>query len=171
MFSVSGSTSASTGRAPTCSITFTEATNVIGVVTTWSPGPMPAVTRAVWRAAVQELSARAPGAPRAAANSVSNRLVFGPVVIQFERSVSTTSSISSAPMRGGEKARNSVRLARGEVTVIGRLLGPGAGETAAGHPPLRRSRAQAGGGLDAGAVTTSAEQLGQARRALPPSRD
>src|SRR3989441_2255330 len=136
MFSVSGSTSATTGRAPTCSITSTEATNVMGVVMTSSPGPMPAVTSAVWRAAVQELSARAPGAPRAAANSVSNRLVFGPVVIQFERSVSTTSSISSAPMRGGEKARNSVRLARGEVTVIGRLLGPGNRQRVS--PPLRR---------------------------------
>src|SRR5437773_9683422 len=152
MLSVSAVTSASTGRAPTCSITFTEATNVVGVVITSSPGPIPRVTSAVWSAAVEELSARAPGAPRAAAKSVSNRLVFGPVVIQFERSVSTTSSISSAPMRGGEKERNSVRLARGEVTVIGRLLGPGKRQRVA--PPLRRSRAQAGDGLDDGMVTT-----------------
>jgi len=47
--------------------------------------------RAVWRAAVQELSAKAPGAPRKEANSLSKRFVFGPVEIQVDRSVSTTS--------------------------------------------------------------------------------
>ena len=76
-------------------MTFTDAAKVIGVVMTSSPAPMPSVTRAVCSPAVQELSASAPGAPRYAANSVSNRLVLGPVVIQSERSVSTTSSISS----------------------------------------------------------------------------
>src|SRR5205807_9166796 len=39
MFRVSGSTSTSTGRAPTCSITFTEAVKVSGVVMTSSPAP------------------------------------------------------------------------------------------------------------------------------------
>ena len=109
MLSVSGWTSARTGRAPTCSITFTEAAKVMGVVMTSSPGPIPSVTSAVWRPAVQELSASAPGAPRYAANWPSNRWVRGPVVIQPERSASTTSLISSSPMRGGEKGRNSAR--------------------------------------------------------------
>ena len=47
-----------------CSITLTEAANVIGVVMTSAPGPIPSVTSAVWSPAVQELSASAPGAPR-----------------------------------------------------------------------------------------------------------
>ena len=63
MFRVSGSTSTSTGRAPACSITLTEAANVMGVVTTSSPGPIPSVTSAVCSAAVHELSASAPGPP------------------------------------------------------------------------------------------------------------
>ena len=64
MLSVSGSTSASTGRAPTCSMTFTDAVNVTGVVMTSSPGPIWSATNAVCSAAVQELDASAPGAPR-----------------------------------------------------------------------------------------------------------
>ncbi len=90
-------------------MSFTEAANVIGVVITSSPAPMPSVTSAVCRPAVHELSANAPGAPNAVANSVSNRLVFGPVVIQLDRNVSMTSAISSSPMQGGEKGRNVVR--------------------------------------------------------------
>src|SRR5205807_527743 len=62
MFRVSGSTSTSTGRAPTCSITFTEAVKVSGVVMTSSPAPTPSVASAVCRPAVHELSASAPGA-------------------------------------------------------------------------------------------------------------
>ena len=64
MFSVSGSTSTRIGRAPTCSMTLTEAANVIGVVITSSPGPIPRVASAVCSPAVQELSASAPGASR-----------------------------------------------------------------------------------------------------------
>src|SRR5213080_1203561 len=71
--SVSGSTSTSTGRAPTCSITLTEAVNVSGVVITSSPGPTPSVASAVCSPAVQELSASALGAPRCAATSPSKR--------------------------------------------------------------------------------------------------
>src|SRR5690606_41978025 len=105
MVSVSGSISASTGRAPTCSITLTEEQKVIGVVMTSSPGPMLRVTRARCNPAVQELSARAAGAPRYWANSLSKRLVFGPVLIQAERSVSATAAIYSSEMAGGEKGR------------------------------------------------------------------
>src|ERR1051325_2929138 len=86
-------------------MTLTDAAKVIGVVMTSSPGPMPRVTRAVCRAAVQELSASAPGAATYAAKAVSNRRVLGPVVIQSERSGPTTSSISSCPRGGGAKGR------------------------------------------------------------------
>src|SRR2546428_12031426 len=123
MLSVSGSTSTSTGRAPTCSITFTDALNVIGVVITSSPAPIPRVTSAVWRAAGQELSARAPGACRYAATSDAKRPVLGPVVIQLERRVSTTSWISSSPNTGREKGRNSRRFAAIVPTVIALLRG------------------------------------------------
>ena len=46
-FAVSDSTSTRTGVAPTCSMTFTDAAKVIGVVITWSPGPTPSVINAV----------------------------------------------------------------------------------------------------------------------------
>src|SRR5438309_11283809 len=88
-------------------MTLTEAANVMGVVTTSAPGPIPSVTSAVWSPAVQELSASAPGAPRYAANSCSNRFAFGPVVIQVDRSVSTTSWISSSPIGGVANGRKS----------------------------------------------------------------
>ena len=103
--SVSRSTSTSTGRAPTCSTTLTVAANVSGVVITSSPGPIPLASSAVWRAAVHELTATAAGAETAAANSASNWAALGPVVIQSERRVSTTSAISSSPMSGGENER------------------------------------------------------------------
>jgi hypothetical protein len=114
---------------------------------TSSPGPMPSVFSAVCRAAVQELSAKAPGARRNVANSPSNRFVFGPVEIQRERRVSTTSRISSSPIVGGEKERNSLRLGGAEPTVIVLLPGPGARcrTRNAGRPRgryKRRSRAR-----------------------------
>src|SRR6188508_3258392 len=109
MLRVSGSTSTSTGVAPTWWMTPTVAENVRGVVMTSSPGPTPRVARAVCRAAVQELTPRAAGAPTRAANSDSNRWDLGPVVIQPDRRVSTTSEISSSPIDGGEKARKLLR--------------------------------------------------------------
>src|SRR5690606_39650886 len=107
---VSGSMSASTGRAPTCSITLTDEQNVMGVVMTSSPGPISSANRARCNPAVQELSASAAGAPRYCVNSLSKRLVFGPVVIQAERSVSATAAISFSEMAGGEKGRKVGRL-------------------------------------------------------------
>src|SRR6266705_4776254 len=82
--SVSGSTSTSTGRAPTCSITLTVAANVSGVVITSSPGPIRPTASAVCIPAVHELRASALGAETAAANSASNEATFGPVVIQSD---------------------------------------------------------------------------------------
>src|SRR5712692_8735824 len=110
MLSVPGSTSTSRGRAPTCSITWTVEQKVIGVVITTSPGPMPSAARPTCMAPVQELNASAAGADTKLAKSLSKRLALGPVVIQPERSVSTTSAISSSPMEGGEKGRNVLRV-------------------------------------------------------------
>src|ERR1051325_4369260 len=118
-FNVSGATSTRTGRAPVCSMTLTDAAKVIGVGMTSSTGPMPRGARAGGSAAGQEWSPSAPGAPTYAANSLSNRRVLGPVVIQSERSVSTTSSISSCPTRGGAKGRNVARRRRAAAGVGG----------------------------------------------------
>src|SRR5690606_29954577 len=104
MQSVVGSTSTSTGVAPTCSTTLAVAAKVrVGTITS-SPGPMPSATSATCRPAVQELSISEvpPGAPTYAPNCASNALVRGPVVIQSERSVAATSSTSSSPRDGGE---------------------------------------------------------------------
>ena len=83
------------------------AVNVCVVVITSSPGPMPRASNARCNPAVAELTATqcSEASPRKAANSLSNRLAFGPVVIQPERSVSTTSAISSSPMSGIAKGR------------------------------------------------------------------
>src|SRR5437879_11355873 len=133
--SVSGSTSTSTGRAPTCSTTLTVAANVSGVVITSSPGPTPLATSAVWSPAVQEFSASAAGAETAVANSASKRATLGPVVIQSERSVSTTSAISSSPITGAANGRYPFR--RLELAPPGNTRGSdrrwaGAGGLAAG---------------------------------------
>ena len=60
---VTGSMSANTGVAPTCSITWADAQKVNGVVITSSPGPMSWATRARCRAAVHEDRATARLAP------------------------------------------------------------------------------------------------------------
>ena len=54
MLRVAASMSASTGRAPQCTIVLSVATKVIGVVTTSSPGPTPSASRATCRPAVAE---------------------------------------------------------------------------------------------------------------------
>ena len=54
MFSVAASMSASTGTAPQWTIVLSVATNVIGVVTTSSPGPTPSASRATWSPAVAD---------------------------------------------------------------------------------------------------------------------
>src|SRR5690242_17315289 len=82
----------------------------MGVVITASPGPIPRAARATCKAAVHEFSAKAAGAPNRSANACSKRLTFGPVVIQSERRVSTTSAISSSPRSGGENGKNLLRI-------------------------------------------------------------
>ena len=90
-------------------MTCTVEQKVIGVVMTSSPGPTPSAASPTNMASVAELTASAAGAPMNAANSCSNRLTFGPVVIQSDRKVSMTSSISSSPSKGGENGRNVFR--------------------------------------------------------------
>src|SRR5262245_41285088 len=87
-------------------MTPTVAVKVYGVVMTSSPGPTSNASRARCRPAVAELTARACAPPPMnEANSFSNRRVFGPVVSQPERKVSTTSAISSSPMSGRANGR------------------------------------------------------------------
>src|SRR5947209_6510473 len=162
MFSVSGSTSTSTGRAPTCSITFTDAVKVSGVVITSSPGPTPSVARAVCSPAVHEFSASAPGASRYAANSVSKRWVFGPVVIQSERSVSTTSWISSSPMTGGAKGRNSVRRSGARVSDTGAPSDQAVAELGSSSAPEGPAYAGRSGARGSGALRTGTGRAAEA---------
>src|ERR1700687_6290478 len=107
MFNVSGSTSTSTGSAPTCSMTWMLEAKVIGVRPTWSPGPIPSAASATCRADVHELSASAASAPMYSLKSDWKRSTCGPVVIHPDLRVFTTSSISSSPIIGGEKLRKS----------------------------------------------------------------
>lgn len=58
-FMVCLSTSAKTGVAPACTIVFTVAQNVRGVVTTSSPGPTPHARSDRWSPAVHEFIATA----------------------------------------------------------------------------------------------------------------
>src|SRR5205814_6866983 len=105
------------------SITLTQAHNVIGVVMTSSPAPIPNVASAVCSPPVQEFSASAPGAPTNAANSRSNVRVLGPVVIQADLSVSTTASISACPIWGGANVRKVRRRAGAGARGIGTVVG------------------------------------------------
>src|SRR5438128_2342780 len=62
--------------------------------------------------AVAEFSATACAPPKYSAHTCSKRWTFGPVVIQPERSESTTSAISSSSIVGCEKGRNEARRGR-----------------------------------------------------------
>jgi hypothetical protein len=59
---------------------------------------------------VQELTANADLDWNRLANSFSNSFTRGPLLIQPERSASTTAEISSSSMTGGEKERYSERI-------------------------------------------------------------
>mmetsp|Transcript_1276 Transcript_1276/g.3722 ORF Transcript_1276/g.3722 Transcript_1276/m.3722 type:complete len:320 (-) Transcript_1276:538-1497(-) len=74
---------------------------------TSSPGPMPMASSARCRPAVAELTAMHSicGSPRNSANACSKRLALGPVVIQPDFRVSTTSAISSSPRSGRANGR------------------------------------------------------------------
>src|SRR5215204_1382748 len=101
MFRSDSRTSTKTGVAPAWTTTFAVAGQVIGVVITSSPGPIPSATRVRCIAAVPEETASACFAPTYAAKRRSSSAAFGPVVSQPERIVRATASISSSPTAGG----------------------------------------------------------------------
>src|SRR3954451_12827182 len=105
MFSVSSWMSAKTGVAPVWTITFAVAGQVIEVVITSSPGPIPSATRARCIAAVPEATASACVAPVYSAKRRSSSAARGPVVSQPERIASVTAAPSSSPTAGGWKPR------------------------------------------------------------------
>jgi len=109
MVIASRSQSTNTGRAPAWTMAFAVAAKVIGVVMTSSPGPIPQTSIATWSAAVHDERATASPAPLYAAKACSKRATRGPVPIQPERSVSTTSSISACSMAGLPKTRKLSR--------------------------------------------------------------
>src|SRR5581483_3341191 len=108
-FSVPGSTSAKTGVAPVCTITFAVAGQVIGVVITSSPAPIPVATSARCIAAVPDETAIAWLAPTYSAKRRSSSAARGPVVSQPDRIASATAAISSSPTAGGWKPRKLLR--------------------------------------------------------------
>src|ERR687898_1479228 len=101
MFRSDSRTSTKTGVAPAWTTTFAVAGQVIGVVITSSPGPIPSATRVRCIAAVPEETASACFAPTYAAKRRSSSAEFGPVVSQPDRIVRVTASISSSPTAGG----------------------------------------------------------------------
>src|SRR5436190_1025945 len=110
MFRSVSRTSAKTGVAPVCTITFAVAGQVIEVVITSSPGPTPSATRARCIAAVPEETARACFAPTYSAKRRSSSAAFGPVVNHPDRIASVTAATSSSPTAGGWKPRKVSRL-------------------------------------------------------------
>ena len=88
MFRSPSRTSTKTGVAPVWTITFAVAGQVIGVVITSSPSPIPSATSARCSAAVPEATARTYFASRYSAIRSSSSAARGPVVSQPDRSAS-----------------------------------------------------------------------------------
>src|SRR3954453_19080261 len=99
-FSVTGSLSAKTGRAPSKTHAFAEATNENGDVTTSSPSPTPMARSARCSAAVPDDTALAYGAPTRAANASSKAVTRGPSDSWPERRTSSTACSSASPRTG-----------------------------------------------------------------------
>ena len=106
MLRVPGSMSANTGVAPTSMMTLAVATQEIEVVITSSPGPMPAMRRAISMVQVPELKVRTGRPPKYSDSLASSSATFGPLVIQPERSTSPTALMVASSMVGREKGRN-----------------------------------------------------------------
>ena len=98
MFSDSGSMSTKTGTARWYRMTFADATNEYGVVTTRSCAVTPAAIIVRWSPAVPLDTATACRAPRYAAHSRSNSSIIGPQLRARERRTSLTSATSDGPM-------------------------------------------------------------------------
>jgi hypothetical protein len=83
-----------------------EATQVSGVVITSSPGPTPAILRAISIVHVPELNARTGRPPKKSESFASNAFTCGPEVIHPERSTSATPAIVSSSIEGRVNGRN-----------------------------------------------------------------
>ena len=97
--------STNTGRAPARTTTLAVATQDSGVVMTSSPGFTPASSSASSSAPVPETSARTGRPPKYADSCASKAFTCGPLVIQPERSTSTTPAMVSSSMSGRVKGR------------------------------------------------------------------
>ena len=107
------SVSTSTGVAPAYRIEATVADErVRGGDHLVARASMPSASSIRCSAAVHDETATACFAPTYAANFSSNRWVFGPIVSHPDRSVSTTSAISSSPMTGCGTAGTSADASR-----------------------------------------------------------
>ena len=112
---VPGSTSTNTGVAPTLTIMFGAAKNVIAGVITSSPGPMPHTRSASSSAAVADDTQRTWRPPTYSDSAASKALSFGPLVIQPERSTSATLAIVASSRVGRANGRYGCVLSCAEV--------------------------------------------------------
>src|SRR5471032_2721434 len=106
MLRVMGSMSANTGVAPTSRMTLAVATQEIGVVITSSPGPIPAMRKAISMVQVPELNVRTGRPPKNSDSCASKAWTLGPLVIQPERNTSPTAAIVASSMVGLENGEN-----------------------------------------------------------------
>ena len=120
-------TSTKTGVAPVWTITFAVAGQVIGVVITSSPGPIPSATSARCIAAVPEATASTCFASRYSAIRSSSSAARGPVVSQPERSVVRDGLDLLLADRGGLEAQLGLAASFDEEAYFVRG-GPSAGE-------------------------------------------
>ena len=107
---VPGSESIITGVAPVCSTALADATKVIVGTSTSSPGPIPSTRSASISAAVHDDRHRASATPVYSLSISSKRWTFGPVPTHPDRRHATTSAISSSPINGLPKTKNSSRI-------------------------------------------------------------
>src|SRR5581483_1843232 len=117
MFIVTGSTSTSTGFAPTSATTFAVAGKVYAGTSTSSPSPMPSASTATWSAAVPDETAAACVVPAAAASSSSSSRTFGPIVSWPVSRTAAISASSSSPTSG--QAKRTWRINRHVLLLVG----------------------------------------------------
>src|ERR1700722_2540 len=106
MLALLESVSANTGVAPTSIISFAVATHELGVLITSSPGPMPAMRRAISIVQVPELNERT-GRPEKNSDRLDSKAcTFGPLLVsQPERRTLLTAAMVASSMEGRVKGR------------------------------------------------------------------
>src|SRR5258706_2140878 len=118
MSPVFGSTSAKTGVAAWKSAAFGEATKVIGVVTTSSPGPTPRASSASTSPIVQLETPTTSFLPRNSPNARSKTPTLGPSVRNRDFSVSATDEISASPRSCLKNSTRSIEPSSGKNPAI-----------------------------------------------------